>query len=86
MSKVPYVIDVDRFICSELEMIRDMLKTHDFSALPAVVERIQFHASSMEDALWDRKGKLSTIESTLEKDDLTDTKKLKKISKTLKGK
>lgn len=52
MSKIPYTIDVKEYICSELERIRQMTKTLDFSSLLAVVERIQFHASSMEAALY----------------------------------
>lgn len=51
MSKVPYTINVDEFICSELELIRTMDKTRDYSGLMAAVERIQFYASSMENAL-----------------------------------
>jgi hypothetical protein len=56
MSKVPYTINVDRYICTELEYIRKMLETHDFSMLRAAVERIQFHASSMEEALYRYEG------------------------------
>ena len=56
MSKVPYTINVDRYICTELETIRKMLETHDFSMLKATVERIQYHASSMEEALYRYEG------------------------------
>lgn len=52
MSKVPYTIDVNRYICEELEQIRTMMKTYDFSPLKATVERIQFHANNMESALY----------------------------------
>jgi hypothetical protein len=53
MSKVPYIVDVEEYICTALEQIRTMTKTLDFSSLPAVIERIQFHASSMENALYE---------------------------------
>ena len=52
MSKVPYTINVNEYICDCLEQIRNMIKTHDFSSLPAVVERIQYHANKMESALY----------------------------------
>lgn len=48
-----YEVDINNTICSELELIRTMAKTLDFSTLPGVVERIQYHASCMEQALWD---------------------------------
>jgi hypothetical protein len=52
MSRIPYTVNVNEYICDNLEQIRKMLVTHDFSSLPAVVERIQFHASKMEGALY----------------------------------
>lgn len=52
MSKVPYTVDVDEYICSALEQIRKMNETRDYSSLMAVVERIQFHAQRMEDAIY----------------------------------
>ena len=61
MSRTPYTINVQRYICSELSYIRDMFKTHDFSQLPAIVERIQFHAQSMEDALYVQRDTLGDI-------------------------
>lgn len=52
MSRIPYTVNVDEYICDCLQQIRKMLETHDFSSLPAVVERIQYHASKMESALY----------------------------------
>lgn len=52
MSKIPYTINVEEYICSELENIRKMIKTLDFSMLEATIERIQYHASAMEAALY----------------------------------
>jgi hypothetical protein len=51
MSKVPYTVNVDEYVCSVLEEIRTMCKTLDFSRLPAAVENIQHHTNKMEAAL-----------------------------------
>jgi len=51
MSKVTITLELDRFICTELSDIREMIETLDFSGLKASVERIQKHANSMEAAL-----------------------------------
>jgi len=81
MSKVPYTIDVNRYICTELESIRTMLKTFDFSPLPAIIERIQHHASSMEDALYNGKDKVYTAVRDLKK--IEEKQKDKKLKKDL---
>lgn len=52
MSKIKYTVDIDVTICEELESMRNMLKTHDFSGMAATIERIQHHANSMESGLW----------------------------------
>lgn len=62
MSKVPYTVNVDVYICSELEEIRDMIKTHDYSGLAATVERIQHHASRMEKGLYNHKDFIYDVE------------------------
>jgi hypothetical protein len=85
MSKVPYTINVNEYICSELETIRKMINTHDFSMLPAIVERIQFHASSMEQALYRYDGIRYTIRNLLKEDsDLTDAEFRKKVKNIMK--
>ena len=78
MSKVPYTINVNEYICSELETIRKMINTHDFSMLPAVAERIQFHATAMESALYRYDGIRYTIKNIL-KEELTDTEFREKV-------
>lgn len=78
MSKVPYTINVNEYICSELETIRKMIKTHDFSMLPAVAERIQFHATAMESALYRYDGIRYTIKNLL-KEELTDAEFREKV-------
>ena len=72
MSKVPYTINVDRYICTELDVIRKMLETHDFSMLKATVERIQFHASAMEDALYRYEGIKYTLKNKVDEESVSD--------------
>lgn len=52
MSKITFEIDVDRYICTELQAMRTMHETRDYSRLLAAVERVQQHADAMEDALY----------------------------------
>ena len=65
MARVVYEVNIERSICEELEEIRRMLITHDFSGLAANVERIQHHANCMESALWCRKEKIFELEEKL---------------------
>lgn len=51
MAKTPYTVDVDEYVCTELEYIRKMHETRDYSGLMATVERIQYHANRMEGAI-----------------------------------
>lgn len=83
MSKVPYTIDVNRYICTELEYLRKMLVTHDFSMLPAAIERIQFHASSMEEALYRYEGIKYTLKNAVDNAEMTDEEFRKKALKVL---
>ena len=83
MSKVPYTIDVNRYICTELEYLRKMLVTHDFSMMPAVIERIQFHASSMEEALYRYEGIKYTLKNAVDDEKMTDEEFRKKALKVL---
>ena len=52
MSKVPYTINVDEYICSALDQMRKMNDNRDYSGLAAAIERIQHHANQMENALY----------------------------------
>lgn len=61
MSNVPYTINLDDYICNELERMRTMTKTFDFGGLPGAVERIQYHASRMESALYKQKETIRRI-------------------------
>ena len=72
MSKVPYTIDVNRYICTELELIRTMLKTLDFSGLHATVERIQHHGTAMEEALYRYEGIKYKLKNKVDDDELSD--------------
>jgi len=82
MSSVPYVVNVDVYICSELEEIRAMLKTHDFSALAATVERIQHHANRMEAALHEYKNRKWDIDRCLQSE-FSDREKIRKIEEII---
>ncbi len=83
MSKVPYTIDVNRYICTELEYLRKMLVTHDFSMLPAAIERIQFHASSMEEALYRYEGIKYTLKNDVDSETISDAEFREKAKKVL---
>ena len=85
MSKVPYTINVDRYICTELEYLRKMLVTHDFSMLPAAIERIQFHASSMEEALYRYEGIKYTLKNKIDEEGVTDADFREKAREVLKA-
>ena len=85
MSKVPYTINVDRYICTELEAIRKMLETHDFSMLKATVERIQFHASAMEEALYRYEGIKYTLKNKIDEEGVTDADFREKAREVLKA-
>lgn len=72
MSKVPYTIDVDRYVCSELEILRKSYDTRDFSTFPAVIERIQFHVNAMEEGLWKYNSLVRELESIFDNKDSYD--------------
>lgn len=82
MSKVPYTINVHEYVCTALEQIRTMVKTLDFSYLPAVVERVQFHASSMEDALYAYRSMFNVLDK-LEDEKVSDEEFRKKVRAAL---
>jgi hypothetical protein len=84
MSKVPYTINVDRYICTELDVIRKMLETHDFSMLKATVERIQFHASAMEEALYRYEGIKYALKNKVDEEGVTDADFREKAREVLK--
>lgn len=96
MSKVSITIEVDRYICSELDDVREMIKHLDFSGLAASVERIQKHANAMESAIRNYNEYFGGIKNTIDnKSDsylkepdlkLTDKKKIEAITEILKKK
>lgn len=57
MSKVPITIDVERYVCTDLEELRKMYECRDFSGMLAAIERIQRHVNAMEDGLMSNKYK-----------------------------
>lgn len=82
MSKVPYTINVDVYICTEIELIRKMIKTLDFSMLEATLERIQFHANSMENALY-RYSDLKYAVKKVDEKDFSDEDFRKEVRKVI---
>ena len=84
MSKVPYTINIDRYICTELECVRKMNENRDYSMLAATIERIQYHASSMEDALYRYEGIKYKLKSDVDDKDMTDADFRKKAAEVLK--
>jgi len=83
MSKVPYTVNVEEYVCSALEEIRKMNKTRDYSGLMAAVERIQHHANQMEGALSTYHSKAYMISKALKDEDLTDRKKVRAIEEAM---
>lgn len=72
MSKVPYTINVNEYVCSVLEQMRNMDKLRDYSGLLAAVERVQFHASRMEEALYANASHKSKFERLCSEGTLSD--------------
>lgn len=82
MAKVPYEINVERYVCTELDYIRKMCKNLDFSFLPATVERIQYHASAMESALYRYDGIKYELNEKVDNKDVSD-KEFREIAKKI---
>ena len=80
MSHIPYTVNVNDYICSELDRIRKMKETMDFSSLMAIVERIQFHATSMEGALYAYEDLKWAVESSVDDKEITDESFRKKVT------
>lgn len=83
MSKVPYTIDLDRYVCTELEEIRKMNQNRDYSGLAAAVERIQHHGSAMEEALYRYEGIKYRLAKEVDNKELSDKEFRKKAKKIL---
>jgi hypothetical protein len=60
-----------------------MLVTHDFSMMSAAIERIQFHASSMEEALYRYEGIKYTLKNAVDNEEINDAEFRKKALKVL---
>ena len=84
MSRVPYTINVEEYICTALEQMRGMVKSLDFSGLPAAIERVQFHANQMENALYSYEGIKRQMNRLLEDEKLSDAEFKQKVSEHMK--
>jgi len=80
MAHIPYTVNVNDYICSELDRIRKMKDTMDFSSLMAIVERIQFHATSMEGALYAYSDLKWAVETSVDDKEITDEGFRKKVT------
>lgn len=78
MSRVPYTINVDEYICGALEQIRKMNDNRDYSGLAAAVERIQHHANQMENALYAYENLYGECKDALTNEKYTDEAKFRK--------
>jgi hypothetical protein len=61
-----------------------MFETYDFSMLKATVERIQFHASAMEEALYRYEGIKYTLKNKVDEEGVTDADFREKAREVLK--
>lgn len=62
-----------------------MFETYDFSMLKATVERIQFHASAMEEALYRYEGIKYTLKNKIDEEGVTDADFREKAREVLKA-
>lgn len=85
MSKVPYTVNVEEYVCSVLEEMRKMCKTLDFTALPARIENIQHHASKMEEAIHATFKRKYSVKSLCEDESVTDAEFREKVKEIMKG-
>ena len=84
MSRIPYTINVEEYICTVLEQMRKMNESRDYSGLSAAIERIQFHANQMENALYSYEGIKRQINRHLEDEKLSETEFKEKVSEFMK--
>lgn len=85
MSRIPYTVNVDEYVCTNLEQMRGMVKSLDFSGLPAAIERVQYHANQMENALYSYEGIKRQMNKLLEDDKLSDTEFKEKVAEFMQG-
>ncbi len=78
MSRVPYTINVDEYICTALEQMRKMNECRDYSGLAAAIERIQHHANQMENALYSYEHLYSNCRRALKEEKFKDEAKFRK--------
>ena len=84
MAKVPYTVNVQEYVCTELETLRDMDKFKDYSNLLPIVERIQFHVNSMERAIYINKNLKDCTKKYGKDKKVSDSKFRKKMNKLVK--
>ena len=85
MSRIPYTINVDEYICTALEQMRKMNESRDYSGLAAAIERIQHHANHMESALYSYEHIKNFAIRELAKEDVTADKFMQAMKEKLAG-
>lgn len=84
MSRIKHEVNLQEYVCEELDRIRKMTETYDFSSLRATVERIKRHAEVMESALTVYSDSRYALLRILDKD-VSDAEKLEQIKLELKS-
>jgi len=64
MSRVPFTVNVEEYVCTELSRMRTMRDTHDYSGLLASIERVQQHVNRMETALYANESLKMSVRTT----------------------
>lgn len=79
MSKIPYIVNVEEYVCSVLEEMRRMNKHRDYSGLAAAIERIQHHVNRMEGGLDTYRTKTYKVNRILNDEKLSAKEKVAKV-------
>lgn len=69
MSRVPFTIAVDEYVCSTLDELRKMNDSRDYSGMSAALERIQRHVNAMENGLYESSDLINILLKSLESDE-----------------
>lgn len=72
MSKT-ITIEIERgYVCDDLELLRKMSETKDFSSLDAVIERIQQKVNNMESGLYNSKYRRAWVALHRKKEEISE--------------
>ena len=77
------VFHIPEFLRKIHIILMRVFETYDFSMLKATVERIQFHASAMEEALYRYEGIKYTLKNDVDSETVTDAEFREKAKRVL---